>query len=82
MKIEYLNPSELGLADDARPVRSWPRPRRQRRPFDNDYVDFVRAAGPGVAVGIGYRTTAPGKGSGFPLVPSPLHFAMALRTND
>ena len=75
MVITYEEPEALALSEADIPSRSWPRPRRPRRPFDAGYTDFIRAAGPGVFVGLGYRTRAPG--SGVPLVPSPLHFVMA-----
>ena len=75
MTIAYLDPQVLGLDPAAIPRADWPRPRRPVRPFDCGYVDYVRVAGPGVLVGMGYRTEA--AGSGVPLVPSPLFFAMA-----
>lgn len=75
MTVSYEEPEALGLGDDDIPRPGWPRPRRQRRPFDAGYTEYVRAAGPGVFVGVGYRTRA--AGSGVPLVPSPLHFVMA-----
>ena len=80
MTIAYKDPDRLRLnPDEDIPKSRWPRPRKQRRPFDLEYVDYVRAAGPGVLVGMGYRTGAafPFEGSGVPLVPSPLFFAMA-----
>lgn len=80
MVLQYLDPDELGLAGDDIPRSAWPRPRRQRRPFDAGFTDYVRAAGPGVLVGMGYRTRA--AGSGVPLVPSPLYFAMAWERED
>jgi hypothetical protein len=78
MTISYLDPEELRF-DPGRdiPRSAWPRPRVQRRPFDQGYIDYVRAAGPGVLVGMGYRTRSKDEGSsGVPLVPSPLYFVM------
>lgn len=79
MEISYLEPDQLGLDSSSLPVASWPTPAPQRRPFDLGYVDYVRALGPGVLVGMGYRTQA--AGSGVPLVPSPLYFIMARQPN-
>ena len=74
MTIAYLDPEELNLNPEDIPRSAWPRPRKQRRPFNGGYVDYVRAAGPSVLVGLGYRTREPG--SGVPMVPSPLYFIM------
>jgi hypothetical protein len=73
--LEYEEHEELGLAPGELPKAGWPRPRLNPRPFDAGFTNYVRAAGPGVLVGLGYRTRA--AGSGIPLVPSPLYFAMA-----
>jgi hypothetical protein len=78
MTISYLDPDEIRF-DPGKdiPRSAWPLPRVQRPPFDQGYVDYVRAAGPGVLVGMGYRTRSPDVGkSGVPLVPSPLYFIM------
>ena len=82
MTISYLDPDELRF-DPGKdiPRSAWPRPRKQKRPFDQGYVDYVRAAGPGVLVGMGYRTRSLDVAdSGVPLVPSPLYFVM-VKTN-
>lgn len=80
MTISYQDPLDLGLTEGDIPRGRWPRPRRQRRPFDCGFTDYVRAAGPGVMVGLGYRREA--VGSGVPLVPSPLHFVMAVANRE
>ncbi len=78
MTISYVDPEEIRF-DPGKdiPRSAWPLPRVQKRPFDQGYVDFVRAAGPGVLVGMGYRTRSKDiSNSGVPLVPSPLYFIM------
>jgi len=81
MTLSYPDPENLGLEMESIPKTTWPRPRRQLRPFDCGFVDYVRAAGPGIVVGMGYRTET--KGSGAPWVPSPLFFAAAkVRTEN
>lgn len=80
MTLQYLDPYELGLQSDDIPRSAWPRPRPQRRPFDAGFTDYVRVVGPGMLVGMGYRTRA--SGSGVPLVPSPLYFAMAFEREE
>lgn len=77
MTISYLDPDELRFDPGKDIPRSvWPRPRVQRLPFNHGYVDYIRAAGPGVLVGMGYRTKSVDGESGVPLVPSPLYFIM------
>jgi hypothetical protein len=73
--IEYLDPEDLDLMPEEIPRASWPGPKRQRAPFDEGFVDYVRLVGPGVVVGMGMRTHA--AGSGVPVFPSPLYFVMA-----
>lgn len=78
MTISYLDPDEIRF-DPGKdiPRSAWPRPRVQRVPFNQGYVDYARAAGPGVLVGMGYRTRSKDiASSGVPLVPSPLYFIM------
>jgi len=76
----YLDPPQLGLALADLPDSRWCRPRRQLRPFDNEYVEYVRFAGPGVLVGMGFRTRS--IGSGLPFVPSPLFFVAGRMYED
>lgn len=80
LQFTYLDPPELGLALSDVPDCRWCPPRRQLRPFDKEYVEYVRVAGPGVLVGMGLRTHA--QGSGLPLVPSPLFFAAGRMYDD
>lgn len=72
MKIEYINPDELPFTSDDIPKSAWPRPREPPFPFNKGYTDYIRAAGPGVFVGVGFRTEEMDKG----LWPN-LYFVMA-----
>lgn len=72
MVIRYEDPEGLPFRNEDIPRSSWPKPKRQIKPFDLGYTDYVRAVGPGVFVGVGFRTRAQGDGL-WPL----LYFAMA-----
>lgn len=88
LTLSYLDPDQgLGLYEfDKQVPRSstWPRPRKNKRPFDQGYVDYVRVAGPGLLVGMGYRTLSdtPLESGLYPLVPSPLYFVMAFKEKE
>lgn len=84
LTIQYPEtPTGLRLPITAIPKSSWPRPKRLRAPFNKGFTDYVRVAGPGVMVGLGYRTEAEiDEGSGLPLFPSPIYFAMAKSHNE
>lgn len=81
MKLEY--PENQGNIPGLQgiPRSAWPRPGGMlRAPFNKSFTDYIRVAGPGVYVGMGYRTE--GHGSGVPLIPSPLYFIMAKSKMD
>jgi hypothetical protein len=70
---------ELPLREE---VLSWPRPRGASLLFGQGFTDYVRLAGPGVIVGLGYRTKEKGGG----LLPgsraNPLYFLMCREQSE
>jgi len=71
---------ELPLREEA---LSWPRPRGASLLFGQGFTDYVRLAGPGVIVGLGYRTKEK-EGGG--LLPgsraNPLYFVMCREQSE
>lgn len=71
---------ELPLTEEA---LSWPRPRGASLLFGQGFTDYIRLAGPGVIVGLGYRTKEE-EGGG--LLPgsraNPLYFVMCREQSE
>ncbi|CAL5222355.1 g4707 [Coccomyxa viridis] len=56
MQLEYLQPEQLKLQPSDLPQQGrWPHIRAPKWPFSGDLVDHVRAVGPGVYVGWGWK---------------------------
>ncbi|KAK9837628.1 hypothetical protein WJX74_001669 [Apatococcus lobatus] len=71
LQLEYLPSSLLNLtAEDLPAHESWPQPGHQRPPFDGGLIDYCRAVGPDVWVGVGWKQDRPGPGERF------LHFLL------
>lgn len=58
LTLRYLPPDQLGLSREDLPRSRWPQPRRHLPPFHEGFTDYLRAVGPGVYVGLGFRTAA------------------------
>ena len=72
-RLTYL-PSPLLPRDGVGPVvcpsaPRWPRPRAPLPPFTGGLVDYVRALGPGVYAGVGFKGGVPGGEAGTPFLP-------------
>ena len=77
LQLEYLPPNLLNLnAEDLPAAERWPQPGQHRPPFDGGLVDYCRAVGPDVWVGVGWKQDQPGPGERF------LHFLLAREVPD
>ena len=77
LQLEYLPPSSLNLsAEDLPAAEFWPQPAHHRPPFDGGLVDYCRAFGPDVWVGVGWKQDLPGPGERF------LHFLLVREVSN
>ncbi|KAK9909479.1 hypothetical protein WJX75_002916 [Coccomyxa subellipsoidea] len=71
LQLEYLNEEQLGLQPaDVPSSGRWPHIRPPRWPFNGGLVDYLRAVGPGVYVGVGWKQPGTAKAKRF------LHFLL------
>ncbi len=78
LQLTYSDPASLRL-DGADLPPHWPSPRDPLPPFSGGLVDHMRAVGPGVFVGVGWKAPREGKrelGRRF------LHFVMVKRRTE
>ncbi|KAK9861257.1 hypothetical protein WJX84_011529 [Apatococcus fuscideae] len=72
LQLEYLPPKLLNLSQEDLPENeSWPLPGPHRPPFDKGLVDYCRAVGPDLWVGVGWKLDGRAPGERF------LHFLLA-----
>lgn len=75
-----LATEELNMLRDTLPMNSWPGPKKPKKFFGNKFTDFVRAIGPGVYVGLGWRTGEMEDSRVFGSKNNPLYFIMVRQT--
>ena len=70
LQLEYLPPKLLNLSQEDLPENeSWPLPGPHRPPFDKGLVDYCRAVGPDLWVGVGWKLDGRAPGERFPAFP-------------